>query len=198
MTIRKAVWGLFLYLLLYSFNNIYCYSTSHEQSVLVTTQWLDQNLLNENLIILHIGQRESYEKEHIPNAKLISMRSLIIENENLSHEFPSVQVMDSIFSSLGISSNSNIVITYENDMMIPVAARLYLTLDYSGLGNKSSILDGGFPKWMEEGRKLSDEIPKSVKTNFSSNINDNILVDVHWMTENLLNPDIVIIDSRPE
>jgi thiosulfate/3-mercaptopyruvate sulfurtransferase len=169
-----------------------------DNPILVTTDWLEENLNEPSIIILHIGQKDPYEEEHIPGSRLISISGLITNTENLAHEFPSIATMDSIFKSYGVNKNSQVIISYENDMMIPLATRLYLTLDYIGLGNNTSILNGGITQWQNENKIVTDEPVKITEGNFSAQMQEEVLVNAKWILNNLDNPNVALIDARPE
>ncbi len=197
MKYLKVLFYSSIILLFYS-QSLFAGNARKDIKPLVSTSWLQQNLDDENLVILHVGRPDSYEDEHIPGSRLISMRSLIVKTEKLSHEFPEEAVIDSILKSAGINDDSRIVISYESGMMIPIAARLYVTLDYAGLGSNTSLLDGGLQKWIEEDMVVTDEVPEYLPGNYKVNINHDVLTDSKWISDNLGNPDFVLIDSRPE
>ncbi|MFC2134755.1 sulfurtransferase [Bacteroidota bacterium] len=166
---------------------------------LISSEWLKQNLDDPNLIILHYGLKEDFEKEHIPNARLISIRELIVnKEEGLHHELPDVEILQSAITSWGINDNSKIVICYPDENMFPVVARLYFTLDYAGLGDVTSILNGGFPKWIDEDLPVTSEVVNFEPCNFKIKINENILAQKEWIIDNLNNRNVVVVDARPE
>ena len=169
-----------------------------KESMLVTTDWLSDHLDDPEIIILHIGQKDEFEKTHIAGARLFPIRDIFQPpSETLNHEIPPIEQLTDVVSSIGIKNDSRIILSYSEDWLT-VAARAYLTLDYIGLGEKTSILDGGLAQWIKEGRLTTDEIEKTSKSDVSLNINSDALVDVNWVKENLQNPEVVLIDGRPE
>ena len=169
-----------------------------KESMLVTTDWLSDHLNDQSIIILHIGKKDEFDKTHIPGARLFPIRDIFQPpSETLNHEIPPIEQLTDVVSSIGIKNDSRIILSYSEDWLT-VAARAYLTLDYIGLGEKTSILDGGLAQWIKEGRLTTDEIEKTSKSDVSLNINSDALVDVNWVKENLQNPEVVLIDGRPE
>ena len=169
-------------------------------SLIVSTEWLAEHLIDSNLVVLHVGMKDDYDKSHLPGARLFSLREIIIDQtpKGLIHEFPTIEKLDSVFKSIGVNEESEIVICYDNEMVVPLATRLYITLDYIGMGDQTSILDGGLQLWREENRPVSSEQPEIKMGNFKAKLNEKLLVDARWINENLKNPDLVLIDGRPE
>ncbi len=168
--------------------------------LLVSTEWLSEQLDNPSLVLLHIDRRGAYDEKHIPGANYISLRGLIERKskDNLSDEIPSATKLDSIFGSLGINEKSLIVIYYGNEMLIPSASRLFLTVDYFGLGENTHILNGGLTSWITENRPTSADVSNTKSSNISANLKEDLLVGADWVFQNLRTSDIVIIDARPE
>ena len=63
--------------------------------------------------------------------------------------------------SYGISDDSRIVVYFAKDWVSPTT-RVYFSLDAAGLGERTSILDGGMPAWKAEGGTVvaSSERPR--------------------------------------
>jgi thiosulfate/3-mercaptopyruvate sulfurtransferase len=156
---------------------------SIKESLLVTTDWLSDRLDDPSIIILHVGKKDEYDEAHIPGATLYEIP-------------PSAQLID-VVRSIGINDDSRIILYYSENWLT-VATRAYLTFDYIGLGEQTSILDGGLAQWLEEDRTTTDNIIESSEGKITLQINEEALVDVNWMKENLRNPEVVLVDGRPE
>lgn len=173
-------------------------STDSGEGLLVSTDWLEENLDNPSLVILYIGKKDDFDNEHIPNSRIISMRELIVDREDgTRHELPDADKLQSAFRSVGINNDSKIIICYAEEMLIPLAARLFYTLDYAGIGDQSAILNGGLTQWKEEGRQLTSETSSFDPGNFEISPNQ-IIANKELVFRNLENPDVLIIDARPE
>ena len=176
---------------------LYCSATGSK--ILVSTNWLAEHLNNPDIVILHIGKKDDFDKEHIPGARIISMRELMVDYENgFRHELPDDGKIQSVFRNTGINQDSKIIICYSDENAITMATRLYFTLDYAGLGEQTAILNGGLVQWKNEGRKLLSETASFEEGNLVIKKNDKILADKELILNNLENPDVVIIDARPE
>ena len=175
------------------------YGSETGSKILVSTDWLAQHLKDPSLVVVHIGIKEDFDKEHIPGARIISMRELIVDYENgFRHELPEIEKLQSVLQGVGINRDSKIIICYSDENVVTLAARLYFTLDYAGLGDQSAILNGGFVQWKNEDRELTSDVTNFAKGNYLIKKNDEVLADKEFILKNLSNPDVVIIDARPE
>jgi len=169
-----------------------------KESMLVTTEWLAENLNDPAIIVLYIGNKDEFNKMHIPGSRLFPIMDIFKQpTEDLNHEIPSLEELNDVVRSIGIKDDSRIILYYSEDWLI-VATRVYLTFDYIGLAEQTSILDGGFAKWLEEDRIISSDLTKPSKSQIAVKINEQVMVDVNWINKNLRNPEVVLIDSRPE
>jgi thiosulfate/3-mercaptopyruvate sulfurtransferase len=71
-----------------------------------------------------------------------------------------------------------------------------MTLDYLGLGNRTSILDGGLPAWRAEGRPVTTEVRAPAPGKFTTRPNKQLVVDAVWVKSNLKKPGVMILDAR--
>ncbi|MCK5571211.1 MAG: sulfurtransferase, partial [Bacteroidetes bacterium] len=165
---------------------------------LISTGWLHEHLQDSSLVILQVGAKEEYETGHIPDAQLVPIMEFIQQSAGgLTHEFPSLEQLVSACESLGITNTSRIIL-YSGSDRIAVVSRIYLTFDYLGMGDRTSILDGGLPQWQTENRPLSEALSERERSRFHPAVNESVLVDAMWIMQNLRNPDVVLIDARPE
>lgn len=120
---------------------------------LVSTDWLARHLGDPGLVVLHAAnQRADYDAGHVPGARFLAWSSFTGPRDSLSTELPSAAKLDSLLEAAGVSDGSRIVIA---GTPVTVASRLLVTLDWFGLGDRVSLLDGGMDAWREEGRPLS-------------------------------------------
>jgi thiosulfate/3-mercaptopyruvate sulfurtransferase len=81
------------------------------------------------------------------------------------------------------------------DWVTPTA-RVFLTLDYLGLGERTSILDGGLPAWVAEKRPVTTEEDIVKMGSLSAQPNKQMVVDAAWVNSNLNKPGVMILDAR--
>ena len=130
--------------------------------LIVSSEWLGSHLNDPNLVLLHVGDRREYDEAHIPGARYVSLDDIAdSEHEKpggLMLQMPAAESLRNRLSSLGISNDSRVIVYFGNDWVTP-ATRVVFTLDYAGLGDRTSLLDGGMQTWKGENRPLTKEIP---------------------------------------
>src|SRR5688572_3862778 len=110
--------------------------------LLVDVDWLSQHLNDRELVLLHVGNRAEYDAEHIPGARHISDSDITQNGMGLMYELPAVQALRAKIASFGISDDSRIVLYFGKDGGLPSTTRVIFTLDYLGLGDRTSLLNG--------------------------------------------------------
>ncbi len=127
----------------------------------VSTDWLAQNLDNPRLVVLDIRNIEQYKKGHIPGAFHTPFSAWVVENNNLSMELPPDEAILALLGSLGINSDSIVVVVNRSDTDYARAdpARVAWTCIIAGVKN-ASVLDGGINKWTSEEKAVSAEVAK--------------------------------------
>src|SRR5262245_23196163 len=130
--------------------------TAHFDSPIVSAEWLTEHLNDPNVVVLHLATiRRDYTTGHIPGARFVWFNDVAPSNPDLNTELPSVAHLDSLFESLGVSDNSQVVIYGQT--ISPLVARVFMTLDYLGAGDRAAVLDGGLTAWKAAGRPVSTE-----------------------------------------
>src|SRR5260221_53248 len=74
-------------------------------------------------------------------------------------ELPAAEDLRAKLASFGISDDSRIVVYFGAEGVFPLATRIAYTLDYVGLGDRTSILNGGLPAWTRAGKAVTAETP---------------------------------------
>lgn len=169
-----------------------------DREILVSTDWLEGNLSDSLLVVLHYGMKTEFKKEHIPGARYVSIWDILVKTEQgLRHELPREKDLTRVLRSWGLNNNSRILICYQDGNAITMAARLYYTLDYAGLGEQVSMLNGGLKAWKEEGRAISQDITDFEKGNIDIRIKDSVRISKEEVLASLGKKDVAIIDARP-
>jgi thiosulfate/3-mercaptopyruvate sulfurtransferase len=165
-------------------------------SMIVTTDWLAKHLSDSSLVLLHVGDKKEYDAAHIPRAQFIQLPDISTpRGQGLTLELPPVDQLKATFEKFGVNDGSRIVIYFGKDWVTPTA-RVYFTLDYLGLGDRTSILDGGLPAWQAENRPVTAELHVPKTGSFTPRPNTKLVVDSAWVSANLKKPGIAILDAR--
>ncbi|MEJ7927895.1 3-mercaptopyruvate sulfurtransferase [Sphingobium sp. AN641] len=127
--------------------------------ILVSTDWLASELGKPDLRIVDAtlflpgtprDPRAEFEAAHIPGAVFLDLDTLVDPDHPAPHMLPPDDVMQQRMRALGIDADSRIIV-YDNSP-IRSAARGWWMMRLYGLGAGATILDGGMPKWLAEGR----------------------------------------------
>ena len=170
-------------------------SAQHEP-LLVTVDWLDGHLSDPSLVLLQIGEKKDYDKGHIPGAQFLEYESISTPHgQGLMLELPPVEQLVSVFERLGVSNRSHVILYFGTNWMTPTT-RVYWTLDYLGLGDRTSILNGGLVAWQATHHPVSTEIEQSAKGSIKPAPRKEIVADAEWVSSHLQQAGITIIDAR--
>ncbi len=166
--------------------------------MLVTTDWLATHLKDANVVVLQFADGEKdFASGHIPGAHMVPAERLYVRKDGVKSELPPVADLVKLFEELGVSNDSRIII-YTTDWP-PLGPRVYFTLDYLGLGDNASILNGGLEKWKSEKRQLSTDTSPAKPGKIIPHPRPEIvasLADVKAASEGSSGP--TIVDARPD
>jgi len=166
------------------------------ESMIVSTDWLAKHLNDDSLVLLQVGDKKEYEDAHIPGAQFIQLQDISTpRGQGLILELPSVDQLKATFEKFGVTDKSRIIVYFGKDWVTPTA-RVFFTLDYLGLGDRTSVLDGGLPAWRAENRAVTAEIRQVKPGSFTPHPNTKLVVDAAWVNANLNKPGIAILDAR--
>ena len=172
-------------------------TTDVSRKVIVTCQWLEDNISDPDLVVLHISAiKRQYENGHIPGSRFLWPGWISVSDENESTIPADMKEIEKTLERLGVGEDSHIVLAGNGGNLV-VVSRVYVTLCHYGLGDRVSILQGGSDEWKSLGRMLSVEQPVYKKGKLALKELD-YLVDAEWMTANLSNKSLYIIDVRPK
>jgi thiosulfate/3-mercaptopyruvate sulfurtransferase len=161
-------------------------------SMLVSPEWLAAHRTDPGLVILHVSmEKTEYEREHVAGARWVDPHSLI-RGGPPGTELPSLETIDSVLEALGITDQSRIVY-YGDTWMAP---RVFLALEYAGLGNRAALLDGGLPAYRAAKGLLSNETPTWSRGSVTTRAHPEILVAANWLAEHLKDAGLVLADGR--
>lgn len=135
-------------------------SFSLRAQTVVSTDWLQAHGHDRRVAIVEIGDRPSYDAQHIAGARFIAVSDLLVARDGTQNELPEIPALERTFAGAGIGDRDRIVL-YGRDLV--AVTRAFFTLDYLGHGTAVAILDGGFAKWTAEGRAVASGPPPAVK-----------------------------------
>src|SRR5688572_19713632 len=163
---------------------------------LVSTDWLAARIdapdirVVDGSFYLPAAKRDpkaEYANQHIPGAVFFDIDEIADTASPLPHMLPPPEKFSSRVRKLGLGDGSKIVV-YDTTPMLG-AARVWWM--FRVMGHKDvAVLDGGLPKWLREGRPVTDDATTPRDRHFTARL-DNTLVRALDQVKGL-------VDSRRE
>jgi len=148
---------------------------------LVSTDWLARHLGEPDLVVidsswfmpsLRRSGRAEYLAAHIPGARYLDIDAVSDRTNPAPHMLPSAAAFGAAMERLGVGSGDRIVV-YDNSPT-RTAARGWFMLRHFG-ADKVAILDGGFQKWLVEGRPTESGEPPQRDAKFEAAERDEVV-----------------------
>jgi thiosulfate/3-mercaptopyruvate sulfurtransferase len=190
-------------------------STHALPGTLVTTEWLSEHLGDDDLRIVDIrgyvksrdlggghqaseytGAKDEYDAGHIPGSVYVDWTKDIIDpSDPVPVQIASPESFAAAMEERGIGSDSRVIIVDHTGGHF--ATRLWWALNYYGHGD-AAVLDGGFKKWVAEGRPVttSSSVPRAA--HFVCSVRPELLVDVDEVAALSASGEALIVDARDE
>jgi|SRR5579883_3306214 len=109
--------------------------------------------------------RRAWERERIPGARFLDVDDDLADRSDLRrgrHPLPSPERFVAALASIGVGRGTQ-VIAYD-DAGGAAAARLWWMV--RALGGAAAVLDGGWPRWVAEGRAIERGTPSPIAPSF--------------------------------
>ncbi len=138
---------------------------SDDPKTLVSTQWLADHMSSPDLRIIDASwylpdmnrdPKAEYDRGHIPNARFFDIDEISDTRSALPHMAPPVEKFMSRMRAMGVGDGHQVVV-YDGAGMFS-AARVWWLFRLMGKTD-IAVLDGGYPKWIAEGRETEDLAP---------------------------------------
>jgi thiosulfate/3-mercaptopyruvate sulfurtransferase len=166
--------------------------------LVVSPAWLAEHRNDPDLVLLHVGNKETYDAGHIAGARYVDFRTTLAASaaapSGLTLEMLPADVLRERLAGLGISDNSRVIVYQSDDLWTP-STRVMLTLDYAGLSNVA-WLDGGQKAWTKAGHALTAEVPPARIGRLAPLKLRPVVVDAEFVKTKLNTPGFAIVDSR--
>ncbi|EAS42836.1 sulfurtransferase [Photobacterium profundum] len=173
-------------------------------SSLVTTDWLAEHLVDDNLVILDASwflpgstrnPQQEWNEKRIPGAQYFDFdKKIAAPNTQFPHMLPSPALFEKAVSELGIN-NDDIVVVYDTQGLFS-APRVWWM--FKAMGHKNvAVLDGGFPAWLagsnpvEKGELAAPEV-----TAYKAIFEPEWVIDADTLESLLEDHSVAVIDAR--
>jgi thiosulfate/3-mercaptopyruvate sulfurtransferase len=170
--------------------------------LLVDVDWLSGHLADRGLVVLHVGDKAGYDAGHIPGARFVTEADVAAPHDmsnpkDMMLELPALDVLRAKVASFGISDDSRIVVYFGKNGGVPSATRIIFTLDYLGLGARTSLLNGGLGAWQSAGQMVTTAVPASPAAGrLTARPANPVVVDAAFVASVAQRPNHTLVDAR--
>jgi thiosulfate/3-mercaptopyruvate sulfurtransferase len=161
--------------------------------LVVTTEWVAEHLGDPNVRIVDTRTR-GYEESHIPGAVWLDINASRDKNNPPTY-LPDLDTFVATLEELGISKNTHVV--FYDDRGGIYGTRPWVLLQLIGHEN-ASIVDGGWPKWLDESRSTSSETPSVSRGALEVRRNDQWIATADDVEAAIDDPGVQLLDTRSD
>lgn len=157
----------------------------------VRTRLIDEGVQSAE----YAGAREEYDRGHIPGAVYLDWtRDIVDELDPVPVQAAPAGKIQRVFESLGLGDD-HLIIAYDAHPASQFATRLWWLLRYYGHEN-TRILNGGWPKWVHEGRPISTALPSYPPARFTPRLSPGWRASADEVAGCIGRDDVAIVDAR--
>ena len=142
-------------------------------------------------------KQAEFAESHLPGATYAHVNHDLaapqIQGKTGRHPLPKIAELSKTFSAWGISSSTQVVVY--DDAGGAYAVRLWWMLRWLG-HDAVAVMDGGWPRWVQEGRQVTATLTVSEPKIFKASPRDNWLVTAEDIKADLHNYEVRILDAR--
>ena len=173
-----------------------------DPKTLVSTEWLAKHIKDPDLRLLDASwylpdagrdAKAEYDVAHIPGARFFDIDEIADARSELPHMAPPVEKFMSRMRAMGIGDGHQVVI-YDGAGLLS-AARVWWLFKLMGQEHVA-VLDGGFPKWLSEGRATEDMPPIPRDRHMTVRVQNRLVRDVTQAAQASKLGDPQIVDAR--
>ena len=173
-------------------------------SSLVDTEWVAANLDNDSIVVLdasvapvvpgYVSINTEDNFAVIPGARRFDYDGVVCKpNSSLPHMMPTAELFQEEVRKLGVNSNTTVIVY--DDVGLYASPRAWWMFRAMG-HEKVAVLNGGLPKWINEGRVSADTYAEVEFGNFVANLDKSLFCDFEVVLKALDDPSCEILDAR--
>jgi thiosulfate/3-mercaptopyruvate sulfurtransferase len=180
---------------------------------IVTTEWLEDHLDDPDVRIVDIrgyvttkpdgpgvevatyrGAGEEYRVGHIPGSVFVDWTTDIVDlDDSVPAQVAGPERFAQAMAERGIGDGTRVIAV--DHMGGQFATRLWWALTYHGHDNVS-VLDGGWNRWVEEGRPVSKDVPRYPRATFTTRLRPEWRATAESVISRRDESGLVLIDAR--
>ena len=182
--------------------NKYPYPSGEGKIKWVNTDWLEEHMDDEDLMILDTQPDiHDYITEHIPGAVYFNQKLLREAYKGRPGVYVDDEVLQKLFRRVGLKKDLPVVVyTGTGDFRGwgDGLEQTMLAFTLAKYGHENVyVLDGGLDKWKKEDKELTKEFPIIEESHFEVDVHDDYVVDMDEVKEMKDKDDVMLLDARP-
>ena len=167
---------------------------AYERDILVGTDAFGELQKQPNVVLLDAEAPATYQRGHIPGAVNLPITLFTNLKSRRKNGYPvTVADAEKLLGEAGINNDTLVVIYGNGDGK--AAAGLWFALDFFG-HEKMKVMNGGFRKWVKEGRAVTQNAPGVVKKTYVARAHPEKVVTLKWLKKNMRKKNVAVIDAR--
>lgn len=163
------------------------------RALLVETGELAHMVHDAKVRIVDVRAKHAYDEGHIPNAVHLGFQDVVNAGSRIQSALWPPEELAHMLGARGIGKDTTVVL-YDDTGGFR-ASRLFWMLEYYG-HQKVVLVNGGFPKWVQEGRAVTKDIPKMANAMFPVDFRERRLATADWLLDRQDDANVVVIDVR--
>lgn len=181
--------------------------------MLVTPEWLEAHLNDPTVRVVDIrgyvvtrplepgveeadykGASEEYRVDHIPGSVYVDWtRDIVDLDDPVKAQIARPEAFAESMAERGIGDDTHVIAV--DHMGGQYATRLWWALAYYG-HDRVSVLQGGWNRWVEEGRPTTDEVPTPPRATFTPRVQPELRLTADQLAARLAEPGMQLVDAR--
>ncbi len=180
---------------------------------IVTPEWLEAHLNDPDVRVVDVrgrvvtrrvapgveeadyqGAPAEYAESHIPGAVYVDWtRDIVDLDDPVKAQIARPEAFAEAMAVRGIGDETHVVAVDHSGGQY--ATRLWWALAYHG-HDRVSILQGGWDRWVKEGRPTTAELPSSSRASFTPRVRPALRVTAEQIRDRLGEPGLQLVDAR--
>jgi thiosulfate/3-mercaptopyruvate sulfurtransferase len=169
---------------------------------LVSSAWLGEHLSEPGLRVidatwylptLQRDARAEFREAHVPGAVYVDIDAIVDRETGLPHMLPDATTFGAAVGALGIGDGDRIVVY--GGKYLSASARVWWTFRVFG-HERVAVLDGGFPRWREEGRPVESGEARPAAGRFTARFRPELVASLDDVRRNLETHRMQVLDAR--
>ena len=157
--------------------------------------WVEERLGASRMRLVDMREAGVYAEAHVPGAVQLDLARLGRTRGGLDNVILPPGDFAELMESLGVGTGDTVIV-YDDQWGL-AAARLVWALHFYG-HSAAAVLDGGWDRWTDEGRTVTDQAPEAVRTSFEAIPSRDVSADQEWISERPPGDGHKILDTRTQ